>query len=139
VTGLVDRFAYADPDPEAVLRIMEGYGVEAARERWHWILPGSLGKIAQAGRELRRAKGGTPSLGAGRRPTTPELEERAIALAREAGSLTHAARETGLSYTLVKTLHRERGLPLPRMSAVERGVKGSRIREARRALAATSL
>lgn len=129
-----DRYAYADPDPERVLRIIESHGFDMAQARWFWIKAGTLSKIAQAGREARRVKGGALSRSASRRPTTPELEDRVIALARESGSMTHAAETLRVSYGLVRTIHRERGLPLPRLSPAERGAKGAATREARRAL-----
>lgn len=127
-----DDYAYRAPDPLLVARISESHGFDAAVGRWFWINPTTLAKIAQAGREMRRVSGGPPPRGT-RRRTTPEQEAAVIERARALRSASQAAAELGVSYALVCTIHRERGVRLPILPAIERAAKSAATRRARAA------
>lgn len=129
-----DDYAYRAPDPVLVARISDTHGLDAAIERWFWVKPGTVAKFAQAGREMRRVSGGPPPRGK-RRRTTPEMEAAVIERARALRSASHAAAELGVSYALVCTIHREHGVRLPILPAIERAAKSAATRRSRAAAA----
>lgn len=128
----VDEYAYATPDPVTVARILAGYGMDAVAARWPWKSTVALGKIAQQGREIMRGQSATPVRPA-RRAIPVETEERILHLARALGSSALAAQGLGVSESLVRTIHRERGLPIPTLPAAVRCAKSAATLKARRA------
>lgn len=129
-----DRFAYEDPDPIMVAKLIATHGVDAARGRWFWLQPCTLGHLASLGRQRLRYADGTASTAPRhrRRPTTHEQEEAVVADVYALGGVRAAARQHGLHDAFVITLLRERSLTdYPRMSAMERGMKAAATRTAR--------
>jgi hypothetical protein len=120
----VNDLCYQRPDPVKVAKIFDSpaYGRAAAFERWSWLSHGAVEKIAQEGREILRGKAGGPIQRGPRRRTTPEQEEAAIAKVFELGGVGRASKATGLTYTFILTLLRERGITdYPKVPGSERG------------------
>lgn len=120
----VNDLCYQRPDPVKVAKIFDSpaYGRAAAFERWSWLSHGAVEKIAQEGREILRGKAGGPIKRGPRRRTTPEQEEAAIAKVFELGGVGRASKATGLTYTFILTLLRERGITdYPKVPGSERG------------------
>ncbi|SFU92585.1 hypothetical protein SAMN02799631_03169 [Methylobacterium sp. 174MFSha1.1] len=112
---------YRSPDPVAVARLVESHGMDAAVGRFYWLSSEGVGKLAQRGREILRGRTGPPIPARGRRrSTTPEQEAHGIAEVLRLGSVHRAARATGISHSLLRTLLVERGIPVPRLSREER-------------------
>ncbi len=112
---------YRSPDPAAVLRLAESHGMDAAVGRYFWLSRGAVEKLVQHGREIRRGQMGQPIPPRGkRRTTTAEAEAHGIAEVLRLGSVHRAAKATGLSHSLLRTLLVERGIPVPRLSTEER-------------------
>lgn len=112
---------YRSPDPVAVLRLSESHGTDAAVGRYFWLSRGAVEKLVQRGREIRRGQMGQSIPPRGRRrTTTPEQEANGIAEVLRLGSVHRAAKVTGLSHSLLRTLLVERGIPVPRLSREER-------------------
>ncbi|MGE7157412.1 hypothetical protein ACQKJ1_27295 [Methylorubrum rhodesianum] len=133
-TDSVDMLAYERPSPEKAHFIATYYGMDAALERWPFLTANAISKIVQVHNENERARTGVlvrPS----RRTTTPEQEEAAIKAVFELGSPSRASKATGLTYTLILTLLRERGISdYPKVPGSERG-RLSAEAKARKALA----
>ncbi|MEH3146471.1 MAG: hypothetical protein PGN34_14225 [Methylobacterium frigidaeris] len=112
---------YQAPDPVAVARLVESHGMDAASDRFFWLSREGVGKLAQHGREILRGRTGRPIPARGRRrATTPEQEANGIAEVLRQGSVHRAAKATGISHSLLRTLLVERGIPVPRLSREER-------------------
>lgn len=127
----VDEYAYAAPDPVKVCKILDGYGIDGVMARWLWKSRSALEGIAKAGREILRGQTGGPR--PARRAIPVETEERILRAARCLSSANLAAQALGVSESLVRTIHRERGVPIPTMPATERCAKSVATLRARRA------
>lgn len=125
-----DDYAYAAPDPVAVAKLVDSHGMDAACARWHWKTSSALSGIAKEGRSILRGRSGDLVRPA-RRTTTPEVETRILYLARATGSASLAARGMGVSESLVRTLHVERGLEIPTLPASVHCAKAAATRRAR--------
>ncbi|MBY0254557.1 MAG: hypothetical protein K2X54_24785 [Methylobacterium organophilum] len=112
---------YRSPDPVAVARLVESHGMDAAAGRFYWLSREGVGKLAQHGREILRGRTGRPIPARGkRRSTTFEQEANGIAEVLRLGSVHRAAKATGISHSLLRTLLVERGIPVPRLTTEER-------------------
>lgn len=133
ITDTVDMLAYERPAPAKAAFIVHNYGMEAARERWPFLTAHSIFKIVQTHNENQRAATGDRSRGP-RRTTPLDQEDEAVRQVFALGSPSRAAKATGLSYSLVMTVLRERGISdYPRVGGSERGRLAAETRARRQA------
>ncbi|MCJ2040827.1 hypothetical protein MKK55_18005 [Methylobacterium sp. J-059] len=129
----LEQEVFIRPRPECVAQIADGYGPDAADERWFWCSPSILRKLAQEGRSILRSRAGQPSRSSYARSTTPEQDAAVIAAVARLGCVSHAAAEVGVTVAVVHRVLRENGTPAPR---VDRSESGRRAYETRRRRAA---
>ncbi|UYW28299.1 hypothetical protein OKC48_07230 [Methylorubrum extorquens] len=114
----IDRDVYMTPEPEAVARLVDQYGAEAAEERWHWIDARSLGNLARAG----RARLGMRSLNPGRtRSSDAAQEAAAVEVAFLVGSQRAGERAAGMNLNGLLGVLNERGITdMPKLRGAAR-------------------
>lgn len=115
----IDRDVYMTPTPEAVARLVDQYGAEAAEERWHWIDARSLGSLARAG----RARLGMRSLNAGKKRSSDAAQEAAaVEVAFLVASQRAGERAAGMNMSGILGVLHERGITdAPRLRGAARG------------------
>lgn len=128
----LEHDVYVRPKPELVAALIDqGYGVDAARERWPWVTDRTLFDLAAEGRRtlgLARPARGVKASSAAR-----DHDDAVVAAVERLASVPAAAAEIGLSQDIVRRVLRRRGIPAPR---VDRKAAAVRAAEERRRRAA---
>ncbi|WP_029029819.1 hypothetical protein [Salinarimonas rosea] len=108
---MVEALVYRRPDPALVARILDGYGLDAALERWGWLGRKTIQTLAQEG----RATAGAVVVGIPSRRTYSELDEL---VCLEAAFLldgpSAGERAAGIRDGAAHELFRRRGVEPPR-------------------------
>ncbi|MCJ2043165.1 hypothetical protein MKK58_01165 [Methylobacterium sp. J-078] len=128
----VDLAVYIRPRPTVVADVWDYCSPEAAQERWHWLKPHQLVRLACEGRRLRRVAVGAPARHSQARSTTPVEDAAVVEAFRRTGTVADTGVETGQTYWVVMRILREAGVTVPPVDRYATAAKAAETKRQRR-------
>ena len=130
-----DAAVYIRPRPEVVAYVWDNCSPEAAQERFHWLKPHQLVRLACEGRRLRRVAVGAPARHSQARSTTPAQDAAVVDAMGWTGSVAAVVAMTEQRYWVVMRILREAGITVPPVDRFATARKAAETKRQRRVAA----